>query len=96
MIRSRDNHELTFKDGADPYVELKSNHGHSVKMSDTEVTVVDKGGNKFTIDVAKGGISVESKSTVLIKSEKIDIEAGAALNLKARAVTIKGDLVRIN
>jgi uncharacterized protein involved in type VI secretion and phage assembly len=104
-IRSRSGHEIIFNDdrgAGQEKIEIHTNSGHTIVLDDSagqeKIDIVDKtGGNKMTIDSVQNAISIESGLELTIKSQKIDIEAGAMLTLKAGgALTIQGALVKIN
>lgn len=104
-IRSRSGHELVFNDdseGRKEKVEITTKAGHKVVLDDTsgseKIEIKDKtGSNLVVIDSVKNSVTIESAASLKIKSQKIDIEAGAAMTLKAGAtLTIQGALVKIN
>lgn len=103
QIRSRSGHELTFDDtaGAEA-IEIKTAGGHIIRLDDSsgseKIEIKDStGSNKIIIDSAKGSMELESAQSLKIKSNSIDIEAGASMNIKASGtLTIQGALVQIN
>jgi uncharacterized protein involved in type VI secretion and phage assembly len=103
QIKSRSGHELTFNDrSGSEQIELKTQAGHLIRIDDTtgseKIEIQDaRGSNRITIDSTQGSIEVESLQRIKLKSTQIDIEATAAMNIKATGVlTIKGTLVQIN
>lgn len=104
-IRSRSGHELIFCDNHEAgqeKIELHTRAGHKILMSDAtggeKIEVRDKSGaNSILIDSVKGEISVESQMTLKIKSQQIEIEAGATMKISAGGMLeIKGATVKIN
>jgi len=102
-IKSRSGHQITMFDKAGKEtLELKTQAGHVLLMDDTAgsatITVKDSGGsNTITIDSAQNTITVQSAMSLKLKSQSVDIEAGASMNIKASGtITIQGALVRIN
>ncbi len=104
-IRSRSGHEILFNDdntSMQEKIEIHTNSGHTIVLDDSagqeKIDIVDKTGtNKVTIDSVQNAISIESGLQLSIKSQVINIEAGAMLTLKAGAtLTIQGALVKIN
>jgi uncharacterized protein involved in type VI secretion and phage assembly len=104
-IKSRSGHELIFCDddeGGQEKVELHTKAGHTILLDDSQgaekVEIRDKSGsNVITIDSVKGDITLESQTTLTIKSQQIEIQAQAGLKLTAGAVLeIKGAQVKIN
>ena len=102
LIRSRCGHQIKFfeKQGQESF-EIKTNGGHVLLMDDTagsaQIVIKDSSGNKIEIKSAQNSLTIESGLSLKIKSQQIDIEAGAAMNIKASGtLTIQGALVRIN
>jgi len=104
-IRSRSGHEIIFDDNdaaGQEKVEIHTNGGHKIVLDDSlggeKIEIVDKSGsNKISLDSMQNAISIESGLQVKIKSQMIEIEAGAMMTLKAGAtLTIQGVLVKIN
>lgn len=104
-IRSRSGHEIIFNDddsGKKEKIEIHTNGGHKVVLDDEsgqeKILIKDKtGSNKITIDSNQNSLTIESSMQLKIKSQKIDIEAGATMTIKAGGtLTIQGVLVKIN
>jgi uncharacterized protein involved in type VI secretion and phage assembly len=104
-IKSRSGHELIFCDdgqGQKEKVELHTKAGHKIVLDDStgaeKIEIRDKSGsNVVTIDSVKGEMSLESQTSLKIKSLQIEIEAQTTLKLSAGAlVEVKGGLVKIN
>jgi uncharacterized protein involved in type VI secretion and phage assembly len=103
MIRSRSGHEIRFFDRAgQEQVEIKTQAGQTVRLDDSNgsarIEIRDStGANQIIIDSSQNTITIESGVSLRIKSQSIDIEAGASINLRARGtLTLQGALVRIN
>jgi uncharacterized protein involved in type VI secretion and phage assembly len=96
-IKSRSGHELIFCDDAQSKrekVELHTKAGHKILLDDSagaeKIEIRDKSGsNVLTIDSMKGEMTLESQTSLKIKSMQIQIEAQAVLE-------IKGGIVKIN
>lgn len=104
-IKSRSGHEIIFNDDHEAKkekVEIHTKAGHKVVLDDAagseKIEVRDKSGSNFiVIDSVQNSITIESTAQLKIKSQKIDIEAGATMTLKASgALTIQGAIVKIN
>jgi uncharacterized protein involved in type VI secretion and phage assembly len=102
LIKSRCGHTIKFfeKQGQESF-EIKTQGGHVLLMDDTsgsaQIVIKDSSGNKIEIQSAQNSLTIESGLSLKIKSQQIDIEAGASMNIKASGtLTIQGALVRIN
>ncbi|MBU7005770.1 phage baseplate assembly protein V [Phosphitispora fastidiosa] len=104
-ITSRSGHEIIFDDNSEQKkerLEIHTKAGHKIILDDAagaeKILIEDNSGsNKLEIDSAQNSITMESGMKLKIKSQSIEIEAGAAMTLKAGAtLTIKGALVKIN
>jgi uncharacterized protein involved in type VI secretion and phage assembly len=103
QIRSRSGNELTFDDTAgSEQIEIKTKNGHVIRISDEtgaeKITIQDaRGTNRVVLDSTQGSIEVESLQRIRLKSAQIDIEASAALNIRATGtLSLRGTLVQIN
>lgn len=104
-IKSRSGHEIIFNDDATQKkekIEIHTAGKHEIVLDDSlgseKIVIKDKtGSNKVIIDSTQNSITIESGLQLKIKSTKIDIEATAAMTLKAGGtLTIQGALVKIN
>jgi uncharacterized protein involved in type VI secretion and phage assembly len=103
VIRSRSGHEVRLDDtqGAEK-IELQTQGGHLIRLDDSpggeKIQVQDaRGANKLVIDSTQGSITLESTTSLKIKSAQVEIEASAMMTVKAGGtLTIQGALVRIN
>lgn len=102
-IKSRSGHELIFDDEkGHGKVTLQTKSGHRIVLDDTtmseKIEIVDKSGsNSILIDTASNEIKMESAMRLVLKSQTIEIDAGAMLTIKAGAtLTIQGAMVSIN
>jgi uncharacterized protein involved in type VI secretion and phage assembly len=104
-ITSRSGHEIIFNDNHEQKkerIEIHTKAGHRIVLDDAagaeKIEIKDKtGSNSIVIDSTKNSMALESTLDLTIKSQKISIEAGAALTLKAGAtLTVQGTLVKIN
>ncbi len=103
LIRTRSGHEIRMLDeSGKESVEIKTQGGHSVKMDDTggstQINIKDSSGsNTIVIDTTQNSITIQSATSLSIKSQTISIEAGASMTIKAGAtLTIQGAMVQIN
>jgi len=104
-IRSRSGHEIIFDDddsGRKERVEIHSNAGHEIILDDTagqeKISIKDmNGGNYIEIDSVKNTITIQSDMKLVVKSQIIEIEAGANIDVKAGGIIkIQGAMVKIN
>lgn len=104
-ITSRSGHEIIFDDNSDQQqekVEIHTKAGHKIVLDDSagaeKIEIKDKtGSNSVVFDSVQNSISVESAMQLKIKSQMIEIEAGATISIKAGAtLTLQGALVKIN
>jgi uncharacterized protein involved in type VI secretion and phage assembly len=104
-IKSRSGHEIIFNDdhtAKQEKVEIHTKGGHKIVLDDStgsqKIEIQDHtGSNKIIIDSNQNSISIESGIQLKLKSTKIDIEASAAMTIKAGGtLTIQGTLVKIN
>jgi uncharacterized protein involved in type VI secretion and phage assembly len=103
LIRTRSGHEIRLLDeSGKESVEVKTQGGHSIKMDDSsgsaQINIADSSGsNSIVIDTTQSSITIQSSTSLDIKSQSISIEAGASMTIKAGAtLTIQGSLVQIN
>ena len=103
LIKTRSGHEVRFFDKpGEEKIEIKTKGGHSLLMDDktgaAQVELKDSSGqNKITIKTVGNSLTIESGLSLKIKSQTIDIEAGATMNIKASGtLSIQGALVKIN
>ncbi len=80
-------------DDADPTPDLKiirSKSGHIIQLDDNSesITIIDKEGNKIVMDSSNIEINADTRDIVL-KGNKITVEATADLNLKGSSVNIE-------
>jgi uncharacterized protein involved in type VI secretion and phage assembly len=98
--------KLEIDEGADKVTLATKNASQSVVLegSSAGTITVKSGSNQIKID-NKGDITIESTKAVTVKSTQINLEATAAMKLKAGGkldlladgiITIKGSLVKIN
>lgn len=99
-------HMLEISDKDEKVTLETKNSAQSVILegSPASTITIKSGSNKITID-NKGDIKIESTKEITIKSTQVNIEATAAMKIKAGAkldlmsdglVTIKGSMVKIN
>jgi uncharacterized protein involved in type VI secretion and phage assembly len=97
LIHSRSGHRLIFDDGDQPKVELSLADNKHLVFDQDGVQLDDGNGNKLVIESNSGAITIQSSSSLKIKSQTISIEAGASMEIKASGtLTIKGAMVQIN
>ena len=103
LIRTRSGHQVKYFDKpGEESIEIKTQGGHVLLMDDkagsAQIEIKDSSGsNKITIDTIGNSLTIESGLSLKIKSQTIDIEAGASMNIKASGtISIQGALVRIN
>ena len=89
-------------DGRNNIRKIKSRSGHEIILDDSagteKITIKDKTEkNSIVIDSAQNSITIESTMQLKIKSQTIEIEAGANMTIKSgAALTIQGAMVKIN
>jgi len=103
LTRSRCGHQITmFDKSGEERLEIKTKGGHKILLDDkagsARVEIKDSSGmNKLVIDTVQNGLTIESGMNLKIKSQTIDIEAGASMSIKASGtLTLRGALVQIN
>ena len=103
LMRSRSGHQVTlFDKTGEERVEIKTQGGHTILLDDkagsARIEVKDSSGsNKIVIETVQNSLTIESGLNLKIKSQMIDIEAGATMNIKSSGtLTLKGALVQIN
>jgi uncharacterized protein involved in type VI secretion and phage assembly len=103
LIKSRSGHQITlFDKTGEERLEVKTKGGHTILLDDktgsARVEIKDSSGsNKIVIETLQNSLTIESGLSLKLKSQTIDIEAGAAMTIKASGtLTLQGALVRIN
>lgn len=86
--------------GTDDKVDLHTKSGHKILLDDMggKIEIVDKtGSNSIKINSMQNSITVESAMQLKIKSQMVEIEAGANMTIKSTGIlTIQGAIVKIN
>ena len=104
-IASRSGHEIIFNDDGTTKREklvIHTKAGHKILLDDSagqeKIEIKDKTGNNvIKIDSVQNSIDISSQMKLNIKAQMIQIEAGAAMTIKANGVlTIQGAMVKIN
>lgn len=103
-IQSRSGHGLLFSDDqerAKERVEMYTKAGQRIVLDDSagkeKIELEDRNGNVIVIDSVTNTISIESTAQLKIKARMIEIDAAAAMKIKAGGtLTIQGSLVKIN
>jgi uncharacterized protein involved in type VI secretion and phage assembly len=101
LIKSRSGNEIRIYDKqGQSRIQLKTTDGSTITMDDQNGTIemADRGGsNKVTININQSGITIQSGTSLTLKSQTISIEAGASLTLKASgSVTVQGNPIMLN
>ena len=101
MIKSRKGHEIVFDDSDEAKLVIKSSSGHEITLDDASggenLSIVDKSGNKISIDATQNAIPLDCSGQFAIKANIIEIEAQANLKVSAGAIlTLEGAMVQIN
>jgi uncharacterized protein involved in type VI secretion and phage assembly len=103
LIRSRSGHQVTlFDKTGEERVELKTAGGHTILLDDktgaARVEIKDSSGsNRIVIETGQNSLIIESGMSLKLKSQTIDIEAGASMTIKASGtLTLQGAMVLIN
>jgi uncharacterized protein involved in type VI secretion and phage assembly len=101
LIRTRSGNEVRiFDKKGQSKVHIKTEKGNTITLDDPKGTIEmsDSGGsNKITINVTQNGITIQSGTSLTLKSQTISIEAGASLTLKASGtVTVQGNPIMLN
>lgn len=96
--------ELSDKDESIVLKESSGNHQLSIKGGSANEITVKSGSSKITLN-AKGQISIESETSLAIKSTQLNLEAKGAMSIKAGAslniksdgiVAINGSVIKLN
>lgn len=102
-IKSRSGHEIILHDeDMKEKVVIKTKGNHQIILDDSsgqeKIEIIDKtGSNKITFDSMQNSINIESAMQLKIKSQMVEIEAGAMMKIKAGGVmTIEGSIININ
>ncbi len=103
MIKSRSGHKIILNDEQmKEKVEVITNAGHKIVLDDAsaqeKIQIIDKtGNNKIVFDSMMNSIEIESTMQLKIKSQMIEIDAGAMMTIKTSGIlTLQGSLVKIN
>jgi len=90
-IVTRENLQLTFDD-KDKIIEIKTPGGHTIKIDDKSGALSIKDSNKNTISLSKGGISLDSDTSLKINAKgNISLTANGNISLAAKAnLTMEG------
>ena len=111
-IATKGGHSVTFLDGDEGKITVKSKNGHIVEIDDKNKTVkvnTSDGKQKLVLDENKSTVDLESgdklnikattitiEGTVDMKGPSITIEAENALTMKGKQVKIDGGTMKIN
>lgn len=77
----------------------------SIKLKCSQKIVIEANGNKIELDGSNGKIKIESTNSIVLKSQQIDIDASAGINIKSASYTniksdgpasIKGTIIKMN
>ena len=104
VIKSRSGHSVIFDDNAEGSSEkliISSAAGHCITLDDSSggerISVVDKSGNKITLDAAQNAIALECAGQFTVKANSVTMEAQTTIDIKANAtLTLKGAMTQIN
>lgn len=104
IIRSRSGHELVFNDdeSGGARLEIRTSAGHRIILDDAsgqeKIRILEKSGNNsIELDSTQNSITIESMVALKLRSQTIEIEAGASMKLSANGLLeINGSLVKIN
>ncbi len=111
-IITKDGHSVTFQDGDEGKITVKSKNGHIVEIDDKNKTVkvnTNDGKQKLVLDENKSTVDLESgdklnikattitiDGTVNMKGPSVTIEAENALTMKGKQVKLDGSTMKIN
>jgi len=101
LVKSRSGNEIRIYDKqGQSKIQLKTANNSTITIDDQNGTIemADRGGsNKVTIDINQSGITIQSGTSLTLKSQSISIEAGTSLKLTASgAVTVQGNPIMLN
>jgi uncharacterized protein involved in type VI secretion and phage assembly len=102
LWNSQDTPPETNGNGQNNIRTFKSRSGHQITFDDTaggeKIVIQDKSGsNLITIDSVKGEMTLESQTSLKIKSQQIEIQAQGQIKFSASGtVDITGSMVNIN
>lgn len=106
-IQSSKGHVIKMDDSSSAKIEIKDKSGNNSIVIDTNSNQVNVtgnmkinlkcGGSTIVIDGTQNSININSAMQLKIKSQMVDIEAGAMMNIKSNGMlNIKGTMVKIN
>lgn len=96
LLKTREGHMLLFDDGSPGRIELKLKDGKKLHIDDDGLEITDGSGNSIKIDSKGGTITVQSSTSLTLKSPQISVESSGPLSLKGATVTIQGTPISLN
>ncbi|MBL8901097.1 MAG: phage tail protein [Planctomycetes bacterium] len=96
-IKTKIGHEITFDDGGDRSVLVKTVDGRQVLLDQQGIVLDDGAGNSVKLDANGGAIEVQAALSIKLSAPTIEIDASASLTLQTSGnATLKGSMVMIN
>lgn len=90
-IQTKGGHKITFTEGDDGELEIRTGKGHTVTLSDKNGTIrlaTKDDGNSFTLKEREGSIEIFADKNISIKAQQITLEGDTSvkgMNLKLEA-----------
>lgn len=101
-IRSRNGHEVTFDDGDDGGLEIRTDAGNAVTLDDASgderVTIEDaSGSNTIEFDATANELSLTAGTTISIEAPNVEISADGNISIDAAGVlSLDGAVIKLN
>lgn len=97
--------KIEIKDKSNKNIINVDVENESIKLKCSKKIVIEVNGNKIELDGSSGKIKIESSNSISIKSQQIDIDASAGINIKSSSyinvksdgpTSIKGAVIKMN
>jgi phage baseplate assembly protein V len=101
-VTSREGHSLTFDDASDGGVEIETNAGHTITLTDESggetVTIEDSSGsNVIEFDATAQELSIEAGAKLAIDAPQVELTADGNISIDASGMlTLNGAMIKLN